>query len=153
MMSPCTLIGCSHFLLPSIFSLSILTTSFFPSLSLLSLLCSCQEHNDEDADDDVTPWPTNQCVAREWRGCVHSQCLELIDAEETEEEEGAEQKIEVGGGGGGLVQEEEQPLNTRPEQGGTGPPTCSVMDKYRPKRPTTLALFPQQPQAGTQVRT
>ncbi|XP_019962787.2 C-Jun-amino-terminal kinase-interacting protein 1-like [Paralichthys olivaceus] len=24
------------------------------------------------------------------------------------------------------------------------------MDKYRPKRPTTLALFPQQPQAGTQ---
>ncbi|KAK7892000.1 hypothetical protein WMY93_023963 [Mugilogobius chulae] len=37
------------------------------------------------------------------------------------------------------------------EQGGAGPPTCSpVMDKYRPKRPTTLALFPQQPQAGSQ---
>lgn len=27
----------------------------------------------------------------------------------------------------------------------------AVMDKYRPKRPTTLALFPQLPQAGTQV--
>lgn len=32
-----------------------------------------------------------------------------------------------------------------------GVSTCAVMDKYRPKRPTTLALFPQLPQAGTQV--
>lgn len=33
-----------------------------------------------------------------------------------------------------------------------GGSTYAVMDKYRPKRPTTLALFPQLPQAGTQVR-
>ncbi|XP_033824334.2 C-Jun-amino-terminal kinase-interacting protein 1-like [Periophthalmus magnuspinnatus] len=108
--------------------------------------------HDEDADDDVTDQLANQLSAREWKGCVCSSSLELIDAEETEEEEGAEQKVaEVGGGGGGLVRKEEQPLILSWEQGGTGPPTCStVMDKYRPKRPTTLALFPQQPQAGSQ---
>ncbi|KAI3371804.1 hypothetical protein L3Q82_024366, partial [Scortum barcoo] len=32
-----------------------------------------------------------------------------------------------------------------------GGSTCAVMDKYRPKRPTTLALFPQLPQAGSQT--
>ncbi|CAL1595247.1 unnamed protein product [Knipowitschia caucasica] len=121
----------------------------------LSELTDIQDHGlayDCDADDEEAAPPANQLSAPEWRGCVCSSRLKLIDAEETEEEEGAEQKVvEVGGGGGGLVQEEERPLKSSWEQGGTGPPTCSsVMDKYRPKRPTSLALFPQQPQAGTQ---
>nr|XP_040024378.1 C-Jun-amino-terminal kinase-interacting protein 2-like isoform X3 [Gasterosteus aculeatus aculeatus] len=93
------------------------------------------------------------------------RCLDLITADENAEEEGEEREVEVGGGG--LVQGEERQrcFNKRgekekgeqeeeegngklsPVRGGS---TCVVMEKFRPKRPTTLALFPQLPQAGTQ---
>lgn len=166
-------------LLPAFFALSILVhpisiqhhpplllSLFLPpsvSLSLLSVrLCSCQE--DDGDDDDVTLWPANDHARSEWKGCVQKQSLELIDAEKTEEEEGAEREVEEGGGGlvraeellrwlnkGGKEEEEEEEEGGRklsPVRGGS---TCAAMDKYRPKRPTTLALFPQLPQAGTQV--
>ena len=55
---------------------------------------------------------------------------------------------------GGEEEEEEEEkeggCKLSPVKRGT---TCAVMEKYRPKRPTTLALFPQLPQAGTQVGT
>ncbi|TKS74001.1 C-Jun-amino-terminal kinase-interacting protein 1 [Collichthys lucidus] len=117
-----------------------------------------QYHEQEDDDDDVTPWPANDHPRSEWKGCVQRQSLELIDAENTEEEEEAEREVEEGGGGlvraeellcwlnkGG--EEEEGGRKLSPVRGGS---TSAVMDKYRPKRPTTLALFPQLPQAGTQ---
>lgn len=89
--------------------------------------------------------------------------MDLIDAEEIEEEDGKEREVEEGGGG--LVQaekrqhwhnkrgeeEEEEEEAQRKLLPVKGESTCAVMDKYRPKRPTTLALFPQLPQAGTQV--
>lgn len=89
--------------------------------------------------------------------------MDLITADENAEEEGEEREVEVGGGG--LVQGEERQrwFNKRREeekgeQEGNGKlspvrsgSTCVVMEKFRPKRPTTLALFPQLPQAGTQV--
>lgn len=90
--------------------------------------------------------------------------MELINAEKTEEEEGEEREVEEGGGDliraeerlrwlnkGGEEEEEEGEGERKlsPVRRGS---TCAVMDKYRPKRPTTLALFPQLPQAGTQVR-
>lgn len=62
-----------------------------------------------------------------------------------------EASSEQGSASAGLIKEEQR------EEGGwklppvRGGSTCAVMDKYRPKRPTTLALFPQLPQAGTQV--
>lgn len=48
------------------------------------------------------------------------------------------------------MKEEEEEGGRKVSSVGVGS-TCAVMDKYRPKRPTTLALFPQLPQAGTQV--
>ncbi|KAM9753702.1 LOW QUALITY PROTEIN: C-Jun-amino-terminal kinase-interacting protein 1a [Menidia menidia] len=66
--------------------------------------------------------------------------------------------------GGGLVRAEEPRSPNKGGGGGGGrgggrggrgggrkePSTPAVMEKYRPKRPTSLALFPQRPPAGTQ---
>lgn len=105
-------------------------------------------------ENDVTLWRTNRQGRGAWperRELRAERCSEYWGVRRDDRE--------VEEGGGGLVRAQERRRWVNRGGGGgrrklslvKGGSTCAVMDKYRPKRPTSLNLLPQLPQAGTQV--